>query len=533
MTTKLNTRILVVDDEEIVRDSLRESLLPPPMKDAGLAAAASALFDEEPTASSPARKPLTAPPLEFEIDEASTGHEAFSKVQAAVAAGRPYAVIFVDVRMPGWDGLRTVQHIREVDTRAEVVFVTAYSDHSVDELVAKAGANVGYHCKPFAPEEVRQLATKGVHDWHKVRGLEALIDVIGRLRAGEGDVNVLLGNILGQIALILGTSEALVGRTEPGGHFNPIIGIGEWERPESAGAVLGLVGSLEGCDPAGGVTVRDKVVLLHLESFRIAALLSSGSDFNAEKLYLLKLFLASAAQALENARLQEAVVRSEKLSALGAALAAIAHDLRNPVGSIQSICDLVDEAVSRKRSEEVLTLMPLVRQASNDAMGIVDDVLDFTRKGHIERRAVSLVELGRQLTEKTRHLFERSPVQLEVRAPEDAVIRVDAPKLHRALVNLLKNACEVLQVKRREAPRVVVAMRVEGNDTVIEVADNGPGIPPVLLGRLFEPFATHGKSRGNGLGLAIAKQIAEAHGGTLTVQSASSGATFTLRLPQG
>ncbi|MBC8010380.1 MAG: hybrid sensor histidine kinase/response regulator [Burkholderiales bacterium] len=529
MNTPFNTRILIVDDEEIVRDSLRESLRPPAKKDEVLAAAAAALFDEPEPA--PADAPPPVAPLEFEVDEAAGGQAGFAKVKAALAEGRPYAVIFLDMRMPGWDGLRTVQHIREIDTRAEVIFVTAYSDHSVDEVVAKAGANVGYHCKPFAPEEIRQLATKGVHDWHKVRGLEQLIAIIGQLRGGEREINVLLNNILGQIVNIVGTDAALLGRTGPGGVFEPLLGIGAWEHPSEAGTILNLVGNLHDCDPEGGVTLRDNVAIMHLESFRIAALLSKASSFNTEKIYLLKLFLSSAGQALENARLQETVLRSEKLSALGGALAGIVHDLRNPVGNIQNLCDLVDDALREDRPDEVRELIPLVREASGDAMGIVNDVLDFTRKARIERGPLSLETLGRQLTEKTRHIFARGVVLLEVRVPAEATILVDAPKLQRALINLIKNAAEVLEARKVSNPRVTVTLRLLAEHVVIDVADNGPGIPPELQGKLFEPFATHGKSGGTGLGLAIVKQIAESHGGTLTVQSSPAGATFTLRFP--
>lgn len=528
----INTRILIVDDEEIVRDSIRESLRPPPRPDAALAAAASALFDDAPAAAAAVAVTPPAPPLTFQIDEASTGKEAFDKVKAAVEAGRPYAVIFLDMRMPGWDGLRTVQHVREVDTRAEVIFVTAYSDHTVEEVVEKAGANVGYHCKPFAPEELRQLATKGVHDWHKLRGLEVLIDAIGRLRAGEQDLSMLLGNILGQIVQLLGTNTALIGRTAAGGSFEPLFGIGDWQQPERAGTVLNLVGSLAGCDRDGGVTLRDNVAVMHLETFRIAALMDTARVFNSEKVYLLRLFLTSAGQALENARLHEAMLRSEKLTALGRALATIVHDLRNPVGNIQSLCDLMDESAASDRPAEVRELIPLVREASNDAMGIVNDVLDFTRKASIERSAVTLVDLGRQLREKSRHLFEQGRVQLDVIVLNDAVVQVDGAKLHRGLMNLVKNACEALEGKAVESPRVTVTLRMEGGELVIAVADNGPGIPAELQGKLFEPFATHGKSGGTGLGLAIVRQVAEAHDGSLEVHSTAAGATFTLRLPQ-
>lgn len=529
MNPAYNTRILIVDDEEVVRDSIRESLLPPPRKDPALASAAAALFGDKPAATG---STASAELLVFEVDEAATGPEALAKVEAAIAAGRPYAVIFLDMRMPGWDGLRTAQRIRERDTRAELIFVTAYSDASLDEVIAKAGANVGYHCKPFAPEEIRQIATKGVHDWHKVRGLEALIDVIGGLRGGEREVNTLLHNILGQVVAMVGSDAALLGRTGPDGRFDPLFGVGAWQDPRRAGPVLGIVGSLTHRGPAGAVTLRDDLAIMHLESYRIAAALRETSSFDAEKVYLLELFLASAGQALENARLQERVVQTERLSALGGALAMIVHDLRTPLGNIQGLCDMIDEAVAVGRTDEVREYVPYVRESSHEAMSIVNDVLDFTREAAIERVSVRLGELGRQLRDKTRHLFKSDALELEVLVPTDEVVSVDAPRLQRGLVNLIKNACEALAKQRTPTPRVTATLRLDGDDAVFIVADNGPGIAAELTSRLFEPFATHGKSGGTGLGLAIVKRIAESHGGTLTVTSSPGGATFTVRVPR-
>ncbi|MCY0989150.1 hybrid sensor histidine kinase/response regulator [Nannocystis sp. ILAH1] len=530
MNSAYNTRILIVDDEEVVRDSIRESLLPPPRKDPVLTSAAAALFGDDPAATR--SDTASAELLVFEVDEAATGPEALAKVEAAIAAGRPYAVIFLDMRMPGWDGLRTAQRIRERDTRAELIFVTAYSDASLDEVIAKAGANVGYHCKPFAPEEIRQIATKGVHDWHKVRGLEALIDVIGGLRGGEREVNTLLHNILGQVVAMVGSDAALLGRTGPDGGFDPLFGVGAWQDPRRAGPVLGIVGSLTHRGPAGAVTLRDDLAIMHLESYRIAAALRETSSFDAEKIYLLELFLASAGQALENARLQERVVRTERLSALGGALAMIVHDLRTPLGNIQGLCDMIDEAVAIGRTDEVREYVPYVRESSHEAMSIVNDVLDFTREAAIERVSVRLGELGRQLRDKTRHLFTSDALKLEVLVPTDEVVSVDAPRLQRGLVNLIKNACEALAKQRTPAPRVTATLRLDGDDAVFIVADNGPGIAAELTSRLFEPFATHGKSGGTGLGLAIVQRIAESHGGTLTVASSPGGATFMVRVPR-
>jgi signal transduction histidine kinase len=152
----------------------------------------------------------------------------------------------------------------------------------------------------------------------------------------------------------------------------------------------------------------------------------------------------------------------------------------------------------------------------------------------IERSPVLLTDFCSQLREKSRHLPEGGCTILEfnVDFPAGTVVWIDPKKLHRALLNLIKNACEVLSLEDVKASRVTVTMAEREGQLQIEVTDNGPGIPPEIQIRLFEPFVTYGKSNGTGLGLAIVRQIIEAHDGTLTVEGTPAGAAFKMRLPQ-
>jgi len=211
MFNQFNSRVLVIDDEETVRESFREILSPKRELDSNLQSlsqAAAKLFGE----SAACNIPKSGSPgiIVFELDEAATGKDGFAMVQKACAEHRPYAAIFVDMRMPGWDGLETVLQIRTIDKRAEIIFVTAYSDYSIEEIVSRAGANVSYYCKPFSIEEIEQLATKLVYEWNKTNNLEDLITVISQIRGQQWQVDALLQNILGQVSDILGSKSALL-----------------------------------------------------------------------------------------------------------------------------------------------------------------------------------------------------------------------------------------------------------------------------------------------------------------------------------
>ena len=107
----------------------------------------------------------------------------------------------------------------------------------------------------------------------------------------------------------------------------------------------------------------------------------------------------------------------------------------------------------------------------------------------------------------------------------------DCSKLCRIISNLIKNAVEALENSNKSNPEITLNINTDGNPNVIQVKDNGPGIPKQMMDKLFEPFITGGKTGGTGLGLAIARQFVEAHKGRIEVESSDSGTCFTISIP--
>src|SRR5258706_5959251 len=213
MREAANTSVLVIDDEEMVSDNIEEILVAKKhsAESQSVDIAASILFDS-PTPS--LLTPRTSNIPNFTVHKASNGMEGLELVKKSVAAGTPYAVIFLDMRMPGWDGMETAEQIRKIDTKAEIIFVTAFSDNSIDDIVARAGQNVGFHCKPYASEEITQLATKAVTDYNKLRNLEQLIETISSITINEQHLTSLLRNIFDQLVTYVETDMALMGKLQ-------------------------------------------------------------------------------------------------------------------------------------------------------------------------------------------------------------------------------------------------------------------------------------------------------------------------------
>jgi signal transduction histidine kinase len=165
MTDQVNRRILLIDDNDAIHQDFKKILGGGKSESSAVVDAKAAFFG---TAATPAKTSTV-----FEIDSAFQGQQAVEKVRAAKAEGRPYAMAFVDVRMPpGWDGVETIARMWEVDPDLQTVICTAFADYSWDDMVAKLGAGDRWLIlkKPFDPIEACQLAGSLTEKWNATRG---------------------------------------------------------------------------------------------------------------------------------------------------------------------------------------------------------------------------------------------------------------------------------------------------------------------------------------------------------------------------
>ncbi len=517
MTRSINRRVLAVDDEESIRESFRAAFSPRQRFDGALASAAAALFEEESPPSA------NAPVVEFELDTAPDGKSALALVEQALAEDRPYAVIFCDMRMPGWDGVETVDHIRRLDARVEIVFVTAFSDRSVDEIVASLGANVAYFLKPFAIDEMKQLATKAVLDWNKARDLESLLDTVSRLSGTDDDLTTLLRYVLSQLCEWMGAHSGGILALPSRGRAKIKLGIGEFANlaevplPELDAATL-ADGSVQPVGP--------ERLLLPINDVGLALIVGGTTRMTPERSYLLKLFLEHAALAIRNREDRTRLAQAERMAAVGQALGFVVHDLRGSIGSVQMLADILEMGhESFDFTLERITV--LLQRSAEQSLDLIRDTIEFSR-GEVALR-LTTVDLSTMLHETCTMLRLSWPegVGLEVEVPKDLCSELDEGRIRRAIYNLAKNAAEAVQGKGRVQ---IKAKRVDDR-LQLEVSDDGPGLPPDIQERLFSPFATHGKIGGTGFGLAIVKQVVDAHGGIVEVITGAAGTTFRLILP--
>lgn len=204
-------------------------------------------------------------------------------------------------------------------------------------------------------------------------------------------------------------------------------------------------------------------------------------------------------------------------------LAQVAHEIRNPLGGLELFASAAAETTD---PEERSRLMWRVRSEIEALNRIIDDFLVFARPLQTNRHGADLRDAVRAGTELAEDELDRERCELELDLPDEALMAVaDQDQVKRAVLNLIHNAAQV-------ATRVRVRAEWSGTQIVVRVTDDGPGVPEPMRDRIFEPFITD-KEKGAGLGLAIVRKVAEAHGGRVEVSDAEdpgfgSGAEFRL-----
>jgi signal transduction histidine kinase/putative methionine-R-sulfoxide reductase with GAF domain len=254
-----------------------------------------------------------------------------------------------------------------------------------------------------------------------------------------------------------------------------------------------------------------------------------GRPFSEEDRQLLVLITANASTAIRLQLSREAREHEERLTTIGRLLSSVIHDLKTPLTVMSGYVQLMQSSDDESQRERYAEL--ILKQF--DHIGAMQrEVLEFARgEKSVLIRKVYLQKFFDDVREQLEGDLARRGIELVVDVQERGTARFDEAKILRVVNNLARNAVEAMG---RAGGKLVIKVTRDKSDRAIVVSfsDTGPGIPKQIEHRLFQSFVTSGKAGGTGLGLAIVKKIAEEHGGTVSVQSSSRGATFKLRLPQ-
>ncbi|MFC3940337.1 hybrid sensor histidine kinase/response regulator [Pseudomonas gingeri NCPPB 3146 = LMG 5327] len=461
MTTHSNRRILLVDDTPSIHDDFRKILMPAADESPDLDLMEAALFGHEVKADS--RQP-------FELDSAYGGQEGLAKVEYALAHERPYALAFVDMRMPqGWDGAETIEHLWKVDPNLQVVVCTAYTDYSWEELLERLHGHDRLLIlkKPFDNIEVQQLANTLTNKWEMTQRANLQMHT--------------LEDLVEQRTLALRqASQALQHE------------IDERKQLESQ-----LVQS-------------EKLASLGQLAAGVAHEINNPIGFIGSNLGTLDGYFNQLQEMLDAYRgAEEGIASSELLARLQA--------LRERVE-----LDFLKEDI------------PLLIKESKEGIGrvgqIVKDLKNFSRVDSTQEWQWSNLQQG---IESTLNIvanelkYKADVIKDYAGLPE---IECLPSQINQVIMNLVVNAAQAIGPERGT---ISLLGGVAGDRVWLEVADTGSGMAPETVQKIFDPFfTTKPVGQGTGLGLSLSYGIVQKHAGQISVRSElGTGTTFRVELP--
>jgi two-component system NtrC family sensor kinase len=463
----VHRRILLCDDSPAIHDDIRKVLCPASEADAAVAQMEADLFGGTTPASGD----------EYEIDSAYQGIDAAALVQRAREDARPYAVAFVDVRMPpGWDGIETINQLWRIDPDLQVVICTAYSDHSWPEIIRRLAPTDGLLIlrKPFDAVEIRQMAHTLTSKWML--------------------------------------------RNEARRHLVEL-------QTEMKRRTLELVRTTEELKRESAERERIETELRLAQKLEAVGLVASGI---AHEISTPIQFVGDSVEFLRNAfgALRDVNGRFHRLLA------------GNPEENAQRAVKMADERLALAASErDIVEALDGMVEGTRRIGSVLGAMKEFMHPVNREKAPADLNHAVINTLTVARSEYKyvaRVETDLTDNLP---FVMCHIGDLNQVFLNLVVNAAHAVGetfARTHTLGLIRVATRREGDDVVIEISDSGPGIPIEARSRVFEPFfTTKAPGRGTGQGLAIARAIVvDRHGGSITFDTEMGrGTTFRVRLP--
>lgn len=565
-----NRRILIIDDNRAIHHDFRKILCP------SATATATALDTTEEAVFGSVTPAVDS--IRFELDSAFQGQEGMLRVKQAIDAGRPYAVAFVDVRMPpGWDGVETTEKIWEIDPDIQIVICTAYSDYTWDEMFAKLGRHDGLLIlkKPFDAVEAFQLATALTEKWDLHRqSRQKMEDLERRVAARTAELVEANKTLQAEIAghqrterelqfknIILSTQQEV----SPDGilvvdeharilsfnhRFAQLWGItAELKENNDDHPILEFVAGQVADTPAFLQRVRFLYEHqreigqeeIRLKDGRIFDRFSAPM-FGPDERYYGRVWFFRDITARK--KFEAHMIQSQKMETVGKLAGGIAHEFNSILTAIIGQSELLFNDLPA--GSPLATSVKEIRDAASRAAALTRQLLAYARRQFMQPETLDLNRLITGMDEVLRNLMGRETVSLNiVPTSETQMVKADAGQLEQVIINLAMNSRDAMPNGGKftlETASVSIADNnlgayselKPGNYVMLAVSDTGVGMSDETKAHVFEPFfSTKGIGGGTGLGLSTCYGIIKQSGGHMNVYSEPSrGTTFKIYLPR-
>ena len=271
-----------------------------------------------------------------------------------------------------------------------------------------------------------------------------------------------------------------------------------------------------------GVKEQLEFEFVRRDSSRIHALLNTTPLTDEKGNYVGALTVV--ADITERKKMEERLLKIERLAAIGETAAMVGHDLRNPLQGISAAAYNLKTQHFSPLDDEATQMIELIDKSVEYADGIINDLLDYSGEMRLKIRETTPRAVAKDALSRIKM---PSNITISDLTKDEPKLKVDPAKIQRVFINMIENSIDAMP----SGGRIIISSNESNSNLELKLADTGSGISEKVMEKLWKPLMTT-KPKGLGLGLAICKRIVEAHGGSLSVESdVEHGTTFTLTLP--
>ncbi|UCF96413.1 MAG: response regulator [Spirochaetaceae bacterium] len=482
---------------------------------------------------------------DYNVLTAASGSEAL-----AIMAELDIQVLLADQRMPDLNGIQLLESVAKEHPETVRVLVTGYADIDVVIEAINRGAVYRYLSKPWDIEEIKATIRNALEVYELKKKNQTLIASLRKkieelnflnklqldlkgLSDSESAIEKAITSLRAELEAEYGCYCELHGTTIqtrfPAG-TRSTAGGDELEAIVARLDLQHVKNPLASHIPDGRSLCVLPLVFQGTFFGHLLFLFAAQEPFDPEELPFAEAASHIVSSVLYSQHVHKQEMKKEQFLVLGQMASMIVHDLKGPLATILGFVSLLQAELAASQREE---FAGIINKEVQRLIDMVEELLAFSKgQSHLQTAPIDFPALFQEIMGLFEISLKKENIRTEISLNGLHGVSGDRRKLKKVFINLLQNAREFLQ--RVDGPRTIRIHSAMENDTaVIRFINNGPPIPRELLPKLFDPFFSHDKDQGTGLGLTICKKIIEEHNGSIEVFSQAGNNEFRIALPAG
>jgi len=522
MKIEKNNKVLIVDDEKEIANSLKDILEGPSKMGELLKKKAEKLFSSN-------KETETQSSFSFSPHVAYSGEEAVNIIEEFNNKNDSFALLLIDIKMPGMNGVDAAKKIRSIDPLIEIIFMTAFSDFTISDLNKTIGNNIAYITKPFQSEEAISLTRKSISEWNSKKEMIQMADDFLDFQNKTKNIDQFKENIFFLFKKYFQLNNSVIIDKDENGNFRTIQ-----KQGEKAEDILSFLKKYN-------LEIKESKTLTNFGGFFFVPMgdvyigfESENVIFSSSEYFFIELLSKLSKRLINELYLSNKIEVGKRLTKLGENIGSITHDIKLTLNNLMNAATEAQQSISNQ--QEVLNNLSYIYSTCQDFESFLWHIQETIKAPTLNKERIDSNSFIEDLKESTSFLKISYPNLFFIFHQEHEKVSFygEIKSLKRVFLNIIQNAINSFKQNKKDSStekKIEFSFQKKDSHIIFLIKDNGPGIEKELQSKIFKPLSSFNSPYNIGLGTAIASDIISQHGGNITFQSTPGKTLVSITLP--